>query len=161
MQKKLLIVISVFVIGLLLWQNHLLIESNKKTQVQLESIKQESVEYKAVENGKTTHKTLMDQYLENSGRSVPEKTQSEEDLYVESSNYVDQSGLKNTFDQKCDEEQATYNTCLIKYNTEMLEYQNCQSGNQTFGCSPSSYKPSNSCALNVSSWCRKQILGYY
>jgi len=67
--------------------------------------------------------------------------------------------ILENMEQKCQEQQAEYNSCLIRYNTKMIEWQNCQSGNKTFGCPL--VAPSNSCGANISSWCRKQILGHY
>ena len=62
---------------------------------------------------------------------------------------------------KCRKEQEEYNSCLIKYNTELLEWQNCQAGKQTFGCPLSSMHPINTCGTNISSLCKNQILGTF
>ena len=87
----------------------------------------------------------------------PDHEEVQEDSYPSSDTYSD---FRQHFDQKCQEQQAEYNTCMIRYNTELLEWQSCQSSEKPFGCPPSSWKPHNSCGANISSWCRKQILGY-
>ncbi len=99
--------------------------------------------------------------------SIPKQTKEpklDQEQHIPSSGVSsngDQTSLSERFEQKCQEEQTTYNSCLIKYNTEMLEYQNCQLGDKTFGCPLSSREPLNTCEVNISSWCRKQILGHY
>jgi len=134
------------------------------SQIQIKDLRNEQVEINKVieknnEDKKAQKKTLLDQVLENSedrGRFVVQENQ-----YAETLNSESQPDINNAFEEKCQDEQTTYNSCLIKYNTELLEYQNCQAGEKTFGCSLSSSQLINTCEVNISSWCRKQILGHY
>jgi len=156
MYKKLLVASVILgLVFLSLW-SQLQIQDLKTNQANLNKI----VEENAKDNSKSK-KTLLDQVLENSkdrGRII---IQGQEDQYTELPSSISQPNPKETFEQKCQEEQAAYNSCLIRYNTKMLEYQSCQSRDKTFGCPLSSHQPYNACGLDVSSWCRKQILGHY
>lgn len=56
--------------------------------------------------------------------------------------------------EDCIQEKAEYSTCLTKYNTELIEYQNCQMGLKKFGCGISNTPPSNYCESKISYLCR-------
>ncbi len=155
MQKKLLISIIVSILGLLLWQSQLQIRALKNNQAQPENIESEHVDYNKV-SGESAWKQAEEKI-----RQQEKIRRAQEDQYVDPPSATNQPDFQARFEQKCQDEQAKYNSCLIKYNTEMLEYQNCQSGNKTFGCSLSSWQPINTCGANVSSSCRKQVLGHY
>lgn len=136
------------------------------SQFQIRVLKNNRVELNKIiaenaEDDETSRKTLLDQFLENSEDRDKIIIQDQEDRYLESFSSVDQPSVKETFEQNCQEEQTTYNSCLIKYNTELLEFQNCQTGEKTFGCPLSSSQPINTCGIGITSWCRKQILGHY
>lgn len=149
MQKKLttllLVVFAISVVGLLLRQNYL---QGKRINVLVDLVDEKNRETE--KQGKK--ELLIDKY-----QIGGEKIINQQPVLLPDNNAVD---FQARFEQKCQEEQARYNSCLIKYNTKMLEYQNCQSGDKTFGCPLSSLQPINICGVNISSWCSKQILGY-
>ncbi len=154
--------ISLTIVGLIifatigfLWRQNYIQE--KRIQVLMDSV--EEKDRKIDELGKQSERdknaliqAKRDYYEAISQNNTPQDI-------LEESSPID--NIKSSMDQKCNEQQATYNSCLIKYNTEMIEWQSCQSGNKTFGCPLSSNPPLNTCGANISSWCRKQILGYY
>lgn len=155
MQKKLLISVIILILGLLLWQSQLQIRALKNNQAQLENTESEYADY-----SKTSEESALKQ-AEEKIRQQEKTRKTQEDQYADPLSTANQPDFQARSEQKCQEEQAKYNSCLIKYSTEMLEYQNCQSGDKTFGCSLSSWQPINTCGANVYSSCRKQILGHY
>lgn len=60
----------------------------------------------------------------------------------------------------CSDDAAAYNSCLIKYNTDMIEYQSCLMCEQSsgFGCSTSCISPNNVCYTKVSIFCRSKVI---
>lgn len=156
MYKKLLITGVILGLGILSVWSQIQIQDLKTNQTELNKIIDENTE----DNSKSK-KTLLDQVLENSKDRGKIVIQGQEDQYAETSGSVGHSNFNETFERKCQDEQTAYNSCLIKYNTEILEYQNCQSGSKNFGCPLSSWQPINTCGANVSSSCKKQVLGHY
>lgn len=143
----LLVVFVISVVGLLLRQNYL---QGKRINVLVDLVDNKN---KEIEN-QEKKELLIDKYP-----YLKEEIVNQQPVPLPDNNAA--VNFQAGFERKCQEEQAAYNSCLIKYNTEMLEYQSCQSGDKTFGCSLSSWEPTNTCGVNVSSWCRKQILGHY
>ncbi len=142
--KLLIVVLFVFLLtvaGFLWRQNYI---QEKRIEVLIDLVENKNEENKEL---------LIDRYKNRDIQQMQIPIQ-EEEVVSEPRNEI----LENR-EQKCQEQQAEYNSCLIRYNTKMIEWQNCQSGNKTFGCPL--VAPNNSCGANISSWCRKQILGHY
>lgn len=64
---------------------------------------------------------------------------------------TDEKSAQEEFNDKitedCKKDQDKYNSCLTKYNTEMIEYQSCMTckANDEYGCGLACIKPYNNC----------------